>query len=225
MNRKRLFVFFLMVSVSLLTGCFQFQQGVFPHREDLDEEFQMGRYVQKIDNFFIILDASTSMSVPYEDEEGGSKFKVAKDFIKRMNNTMPEMNVNGTLLAFGRGIKLPARQTETVYGPTTYSRSGLEQSLSSLSFPAEGNSPAGRAIKAISDIIGSVKGDNAVILISDGEHLEGDPRGRVRILEDRYGERTCFYTVWIGNNTEGKEFMEELAGESECGFLYLLMKH
>lgn len=218
MNRKHLSAFPLMILLSLLTGCFQFQPGLFPHRENLDEEFQMGRYVPKIDNFFIILDASTSMSVSYENEGGDSKFKVAKDFIKRMNNTMPEMNVNGSLLTFGRGIELPARQTETVYGPTTYSRSGLEQSLNNLSFPAEGNSPAGRAIKAISGMIGSVEGNNAVIFISDGEHLEDDPRGRVRILKDRYGERTCFYTVWIGNNPEGKTFMEELAGEIECGF-------
>ncbi len=218
MNRKCLFVFTLIVLISLLTGCFQFQQRLFPRRENLDEEFRMGRYVPKIDNFFIILDASTSMSVSYEDEGENSKFKVAKDFIKRMNSTMPEMNVSGSLLTFGRGIDLPARQTETVYGPTTYSRSGLEQSLDSLSFPAEGNSPAGRAIKAISRTIGSVKGDNAVIFISDGEHLEGDPQGRVRILEDRYGDRTCFYTVWIGNNPEGKAFMEELAEQIECGF-------
>ena len=220
MKRKRLFVFSLMVLVSLLTGCFQFQPGLLLNTrpENLDKEFQMGTYVPKIDNFFIILDASTSMSVSYEYEGGDSKFKVAKDFIKRMNNTMPEMNVNGSLLTFGRGIELPARQTEMVYGPTPYSRSSLEQSLNDLSFPAEGNSPAGRAIKAVSETIGSVRGDNAVIFISDGEHLEGDPRGRVRILEDRYGERTCFYTVWIGNNPEGKAFMEELAGEIECGF-------
>jgi OOP family OmpA-OmpF porin len=209
-----------MVLVVLLTGCFQFEPRLLLNQrpENLDKEFQMGRYVPKIDNFFIILDASTSMSVSYEYEGRESKFKVAKDFIKRMNNTMPEMNVNGSLLTFGRGIELPARQTETVYGPTTYSRSGLEQSLNNLSFSAEGNSPAGRAIRAVSDTIGSVKGDNAVIFISDGEHLEGDPRGRVRILEDRYGERTCFYTVWIGNNPEGKALMEELAGEVECGF-------
>jgi OOP family OmpA-OmpF porin len=220
MNRKRLFVFSLMVLVSLLTGCFQFQPGLLLNQrpENLDKEFQMGRYVPKIDNFFIILDASTSMSVSYEYEGGESKFNVAKDFIKRMNNTMPEMNVNGSLLTFGRGIELPARQTETVYGLTTYSRSDLEQSLNNLSFPAEGNSPGGRAIKAVSDTIGSVRGDNAVIFISDGEHLEGDPRGRVRVMENRYGERTCFYTVWIGNNPEGKAFMEELAGEIECGF-------
>ena len=218
MNRKRLFLLPLMVLVSLLAGCFQFQPWLLPQRENLDEEFQAGRYVPKIDNFFIILDASTSMSVFYEYEGADSKFKVAKELIRRMNNTMPEMNVNGSLLTFGRGIDLPMRQTETVYGPTTYSRSGLEQSLNSLDFPAEGNSPAGRAIRNVSGTIGSVKGDNAVILISDGEHLEGDPRGRVRILEDRYGERTCFYTIWIGNNPGGRAFMEELASEIKCGF-------
>ncbi len=218
MNRKHLFVYSLIVLVSLLAGCFQFQPGLFPRRENLDEEVRMGRYVPKIDNFFIILDASTSMSVSYEDGGGDSKFKVAKDFIKSMNSTMPEMNVTGSLLTFGRGIELPARQTETVYGPTTYSRFGLEQSLNSLSFSAEGNSPAGRAIKAISRTLESVKGENAVIFISDGEHLEGDPHGRVRILADRYGERTCFYTVWIGNKPEGREFMDALSGEIECGF-------
>jgi len=207
-----------MVFVSLMTGCLQSQPGLFPRSENLDEELQMGRYVPKIDNFFIILDASTSMSMVYEDGGGNSKFEAAKDFIKRMNTTMPEMNINVSLLTFGRGLDLPVRQTETVYGPTTYSRSGLEHSLNNLSFPAEGNSPAGSAIKTVTETIGSIQGDNAVILISDGEHLEGDPRGRVRLLEDRYGERTCFYTVWIGNNPEGKVFMKELTGEIACGF-------
>ncbi len=217
MNRKHLFAFSLLVLVSSLTGCFQFQPGLFLHREGLDEEFQVGRHTPKIDNFFIILDASTSMSVSYKNEMDDSKFRVAKDFLRRMNNTMPEMNVNGSLLTFGRGIEQLAKQTEIVYGPTAYTRSGLDQSLSSLSFSAEGNSPAGRAIDSISNAIGSAKGDNAVIFISDGENLEGRPRVRARALKDRYGERVCFYTVWIGNKPEGKIFLEELASEVECG--------
>lgn len=218
MYRRRSFAFFLVILVSLLAGCSQFQSGLIPRSENLDDKLRMGKYVPKIDNFFILLDASSSMSVPYEDEQWGVvKFKAAKDFIRRMNNTMPGMNINGSLLVFGRGIELLTRQTEVVYGPTAYSRSGLEQCLNSLSFPAEGNSPAGPAIKAISEAIGSARGDNAVILISDGEHLGGDPHGRVRILEDLYGERTCFYTVWVGNNPEGKSLLDALAGEVECG--------
>jgi len=220
MKRKLLPAFSLMILLSLLAGCLQLQPRVIPHHVNLEEEFQRGKYVPKIKNFFIILDASSSMSVSFAGKGDGedSKLTVAKNFIKHMNNTMPEMEVSGVLQTFGRGIEVPMKQTETVYGRTTYSRSDLEQSLNSINFPAEGNSPAGLAIKVVSDIIGSIKGANAVIFISDGEHLEGDPLAKVRDMENRYGDWTCFYTVWIGNNPEGELFMEELAGEMDCGF-------
>ena len=220
MKRKLLPAFSLMILLSLLAGCLQLQPRVIPHHVNLEEEFQMGKYVPKIKNFFIILDASSSMSVSYAGKGDGedSKLTVAKDFIRHMNNTMPAMDVNGVLKTFGRGIEIPMQQTEIVYGITTYSRSGLEQSLNLINFLAEGNSPAGLAIRETGDTIGSIKGTNAVIFISDGEYLEGDPLTKVRDMENRYGGWTCFYTVWIGNNPEGKLFMEKLAGEMDCGF-------
>ncbi|MHC4268203.1 MAG: OmpA family protein [Planctomycetota bacterium] len=222
MKRKRLLVFSLMVLISLLTGCLQLKikPGIFPRLENLEEEFLMGNYVPKVDNFFIILDASSSMSVAYQGDGYGdeSKFKIAKDFIKRMNNTMPEMNINGALQTFGHGIAKPMRQTETVYGIATHTKLDLEESLNNVSFPAEGNSPAGLAIRATRGIIKNTKGKNAIILISDGENLEDSPQMRVRVLNERYGDRTCFYTVWIGNDPKGKSFMESLAGDMGCGF-------
>lgn len=220
MKRKLLPAFSLLIMLSLLAGCLQLQPRFFPHHVSLEEEFQMGKYMPKIKNFFIILDASSSMSVSYAGKGDGedSKLTVAKNLIRHMNNTMPEMEISGVLQTFGRGIEIPMRQTEIVYGRTAYSRSGLEQSLNSINFPAEGNSPAGLAIRETSDTIGSIKGTNAVIFISDGEHLEGDPLAKVRDMKNSYGDWTCFYTVWIGNNPEGELFMEELAGEMDCGF-------
>ncbi len=221
MKIKLLSVSSLMILLSLLAGCLQLPPRIIPHHVNLEEEFQTGKYVPKIKNFFIILDASSSMSVSYAAKGAGedSKLTVAKDFIRHMNNTMPAMDVNGTLQTFGRGIEVPMKQTETVYGRTAYSRSGLEQSLNSINFLAEGNSPAGLAIRVTSDTIRSIEGANAVIFISDGEHLEGNPLAKVRNMDNRYGDRTCFYTVWIGNNPEGELFMEKLAGEMDCGFL------
>lgn len=220
MKRKLLPAFSLLIMLSLLAGCLQLQPRFFPHHVSLEEEFQMGKYMPKIKNFFIILDASSSMSVSYAGKGDGedSKLTVAKNLIRHMNNTMPEMEISGVLQTFGRGIEIPMRQTEIVYGRTAYSRSGLEQSLNSINFTAEGNSPAGLAIRETSDTIGSIKGTNAVIFISDGEHLEGDPLAKVRDMKNSYGDWTCFYTVWIGNNPEGELFMEELAGEMDCGF-------
>ena len=219
MKRKLLPTFSLIILFSLIAGCLQLPSRVIPHHVNLEEEFQVGKYVPKIKNFFIILDASSSMSVPYAGKGGGdSKLTVATNFLRHMNSTMPEMEVIGSLQTFGRGIEVPMKQTETVYGRTAYSRSGLEQSLDSINFLAEGNSPAGLAIRETGDTIGSIEGTNAVIFISDGEHLEGDPLAKVRDIENSYGGWTCFYTVWIGNNPEGESFMTELAGGMDCGF-------
>ncbi len=221
MYLRNLVAFSLIVFISLLTGCIQvkLKPVLFPFHENLDEELQLGKYVPKVDNFFIILDASSSMSVAYQGDGYGekSKFEVAKDFVKRLNNTMPEMNINGVLQTFGHGVAIPMRQTETVYGITTYSKLDLEECLNNVSFPAEGNSPAGVAIRATRGIIKNTEGTNAIILISDGENLEDSPQQRVRVLNNRNGDRTCFYTVWIGNNPKGKSFMESLAGDMECG--------
>lgn len=219
MKRENSSVIFSIMLILLLTGCYQLRSMTAFHAPSLNDEFQIGKYVPKIDNFIIVLDSSTSMSVIYEgDDRGYSKFRVAKDIVRQMINTMPEMDINGAIQTFGHGISEPFKQTETVYGMTTYSRSGLEQSLNSVKFPAEGNSPAGLAIESISNIIEDTKGEFAVIIISDGENLEGNPMMQVRGMENRYGDRACLYTIWVGNKPAGKTFMEILAGEMGCGF-------
>ena len=134
-NKTFTSLFFNDILLSLLAGCLQLPSRIIPHHMNLEEEFQMGKYVSKVDNFFIILDASTSMSVPYGGWTGDSKFKIAKDFIKRMNSAMPEMDINGSLLRYlVVGVELPEKQTEMVFGLTAYTRSDLEQSLNNLSF-------------------------------------------------------------------------------------------
>lgn len=219
MKRENSSVIFSIMLVLLLTGCYQLRPMSIFHTPGLNEEFQTGKYVPKIDNFIIVLDSSSSMSVIYKDDDRGySKFRVAKDIIRQMNNTMPEMDINGAIQTYGHGVSEPFKQTETVYGMTTYSKSGLEQSLKSVKSPAEGNSPAGLAIVSISNIIRNTKGEFAVIIISDGENLEGNPMMQVRVLKNRYEDRICLYTIWVGNKPAGKTFMERLAGEMRCGF-------
>ncbi len=219
MKRKQFSFVCLTIFISLLTGCFQYRiMDKFPSHTQA-QELQIGGYVPKVDSFIIILDSSSSMGTIYRGKVAGrySRFMVAKDIISRMNNTMPEMEIKGTLQRFGYGILEMGKQTETVYGPTTYSRSGLEQALNSIITPG-GHSPAGLAIAATSDIVGTTEGENAVIVISDGEKLKDDPLMKVKTLKNRYGERTCLYTIWVGNKPESKAFMEKLAGEMECGF-------
>ncbi|MCP5005973.1 MAG: OmpA family protein [Planctomycetes bacterium] len=230
--RKKLFLFVCMAIFFLLqAGCFQFSTMDKLPLDTQTRELQIGGYVPKVDGFIIILDSSSSMGNIYRDKIAGrhSRFMIAKDIISRMNNTMPEMEITGNLQRFGYGFLErgkqaesiygfleSGKQAESVYGPTMYSRSGMEQALRGITSPG-GHSPAGLAIGSASEIVGYTEGKNAVILISDGEKLKDDPLMKVKALKNRYGERTCFYTIWVGSKTEGKVFMEKLAAEMGCG--------
>ena len=186
---------------------------------DLDSEYRTGKYIPKVDNFIIILDASSSMDIAYKGEvnKGHSKFVVAKDLVSRMNNTMPEMDIKGALVTFGNPILKPLKKSEIVYGPTTYTRAGLGDALNLIG-SAKGNSPAGTALKDTNYILETTQGRNAVILVSDGEKLINEPLMKVRELKRMFGDRTCFYSVWVGNNLKGKEYLNKLAREMRCGF-------
>ena len=219
MKRKLFSLVCITIFISLQTGCFQYSSmDRFPPQTQT-QALQIVGYVPKVDSFIIILDSSSSMGTIYEDKIAGrySRFMIAKDIISRMNNTMPEMEIQGTIQRFGYGFLEKGKQTEAVYGPTTYSRFGMEQALHSIISPG-GHSPAGLAIGATSEIVGSTEGKNAVIVISDGEKLSDDPLMKVKTLKNRFGDRTCLYTIWVGSKSEGKAFMEKLAAEMECGF-------
>ena len=229
MKRKLSLFACLAIFISLQTGCFQlksldlkgldFMRMDEFHSQVQSQELQTEGYVQKVDSFIIVLDSSSSMGTIYEDEvaERYSRFMIAKDIVSRMNNTIPEMVIQGTLQRFGYGFAARGKLTEAVYGPTAYSTSDLEYALQTIITPG-GHSPAGLAIGATSEIVGSTKGKNAVIVISDGEKLKDDPLMKVKTLKNQFGGRTCLYTIWVGSKTKSKAFMEEIAAEMGCGF-------
>jgi len=229
MKRKLSLFACIAIFISLQTGCFQlrsldlkrldFMRMDEFHSQVQSQELQTEGYVQKVDSFIIVLDSSSSMGTIYKDEvaERYSRFMIAKDIVSRMNNTIPEMEIQGTLQRFGYGFAAKGKLTEAVYGPTAYSTSDLEYALQTIITPG-GHSPAGLAIGETSKIVGSTEGKSAVIVISDGEKLNDDPLMKVKTLKKQFGYRTCLYTIWVGSKTESKALMEEIAVGMGCGF-------
>lgn len=226
MRRKYLLASCLTASIIILTGCAQLKSlqkpigplEIFvPHH--LDSESQDVKYVPKIESFVIILDSSASM----EDEftgtvnKGHPKFTVAKDILTRMNNTLPEIDINSALVTFGHGFFKPLDKTFIVYELTKHSRGILENALNGATTP-QGCSPAGDAIKDARNLLLTSGGQNAVILVSDGEQLIGSPLSKAQDLKEMYGDRICLYTIFVGNTAEGEEALRELAREVKCGF-------
>ncbi|MEZ4526717.1 MAG: OmpA family protein [Desulfobacterales bacterium] len=180
--------------------------------QDLNPPVQSGKYVQAVDNFLIILDASDSMSGTYA---GKQKFEIAREMLAHMNRTIPEINLLGGLRVCGNTPS--GTETELTYGFSDYTMSRtLEDALYEISGPA-GRSSLGMAIQKGTKDLKPRKGRSAVIVVSDGK-VTDNPAASAKEMKAELGENVCIYSVFVGDNPKGKKVMEELALAGECGF-------
>ena len=178
-------------------------------------KFDASQYVPKVDNFLVILDTSSSMGDKYGQKE---KYKIAKDFLSAMNQTLPELNYNGALMTFGHDAHLPDKSAMLVYGPTKYSTSGFESALNATKGPSGSSSlPLAKAINASGVDLKSTQGSTAVILVSDGEKMDQAPVKAAEALKSQFGDRLCIDTVLVGDNPAGKMTLEQIAKAGGCG--------
>ncbi|MBL6968506.1 MAG: OmpA family protein [Desulfobacteraceae bacterium] len=96
----------------------------------------------------------------------------------------------------------------------------LDGGLNKVGFSV-GDSPLNIAFDAAGQDLKSAGGDIAVIIFSDAnkEYMDyGAVRKAATALKSQYGNRLCIYTVQIGNDSEGKELLQQVAQEGQCGF-------
>jgi OOP family OmpA-OmpF porin len=186
---------------------------------DLASKVSSGEYEAKVDHFYMILDASSSMTEAYKGATytGHSKFEVEKALVENMNQTMPPLGINGGMGAFGLHPSVSDKLAINLYGPKMYDQTEFGQALEPLT-RAGGTTPMGDGIDVSMDNLKEVQGDVALLLFSDG--METSPRGveAAKALKEAFGDRLCIYTVWVGNDPRGKARLEEIAEAGGCGF-------
>lgn len=188
---------------------------------DLNSKVQSGAYVPKVENFAVLLDASSSMGETYKGQvnAGHSKFVVAKDLVDRMNRTMPPMAINGNLTAFGLSPAISKDAAITAFGPAAYDRAKFADGLKKISAPG-GTTPMGMGFEQVGTSYKDAKGKLAVIVFSDGEEnttLTPALKAAGK-LKEQWGDRLCIYTVLVGTSDNGRKMMEDLAKAGGCGF-------
>ena len=195
------------------------------------EKFDMGRYGQGVDNFIVIFDASSSMSndvtekglweaiglLFQSDKPDDSKLTAAKEFVSRMNQTIPDLKMKGALRTFGQNDRISPKPTVLVYGMTVYTPAGLEVGIHVIKGMG-GNSPMADGIRAAAEDMKPLSGKTAVILISDAEGLDAAPLEAVKAMKSEYGDKICIYTVLVGADKEGSKLMDGIAEAGGCGF-------
>ena len=191
--------------------------------KDVDAMLKTGGYQKKVDNFLIILDASSSMDEKLGPVFGNepSKLTLAKDLISCLNNSLPDdFDVNAGMRVFGPVYS----EKGLVYGMSNYSKAGLGDAVLAAGGTG-GVTPIANAIMyGANDLLDTPgltdnPGKTAVILFSDGINTAAaDPVAAVGAMKDMYGDNICTYTVLLGNDSKGKMTMEQIAEASKCGF-------
>ena len=207
----------LFVAVALLLiGCATPKAVSTFNALDLNPMVQGGDYAQKVDNFIVILDKSGSMGELYK---GQKKLDYAKEMVSRMNRTIPDLMLTGSLRIFGRLAVFSDNFTELQWGPAAYSKMGLDGGLNKVGFSV-GDSPLNLALDAAAQDLKSARGDIAVIIFTDANKEVMNYKAVLKSaanLKSQYGNRVCIYTVQIGKDAAATKLLQQVAQEGQCG--------
>jgi OmpA-OmpF porin, OOP family len=202
----------LAAAVLFLFGCADKQLSL-PQFDS--KKFNKDLYLSEVDNFLIILDASSSMK---ELSKGNQKLGVAQAIAQRMNQLIPEMGQNAGLRSFGHSTSVSGKPTKLFYGMEKYNSAVLAQSLKKISEPG-GLTPIATAFNAaVEDMKGLSGKKTAIIIISDGEADTASTIKAAHALKDEFGESLCFYPIHLGKSVKGKNLMQKIAEIGGCGF-------
>ncbi len=238
MARKCLTAFFVLVLGALLMGCGAKKQqqtpapdaaqasdaaasvpppaeeGMAMATEATAEGPPLDEYMEIVDNFLVILDASGSKYLPYN---GQIKLKIAKDIARRFNQRVPSRPLTGALRRYGFEAGAFTEKTELLFGVGPYSRPAYGDAIETVRW-AGGKSPLALAIDAANEDLSTVTGLMALVIISDGKIYRGDPVAAAQRMKDRYGERLCIYTAQVGDLPFGRKLLQRIAEVGRCGY-------
>ena len=214
------------IAALLLSGCATQPTSTFEtfQAQDLNGLLSSGQFVQKADNFFVINDSSGSMreeylGAGYPAQPDPTKFSIEKEVLNRINQTIPDLKLTSSIRSFGFGSCLDMGFTKLNQAPTSYSKSTFGSGIDAL-ICASGGSPIQTGIEETAKDLSATTGNIAVLILSDGHHLDSDGVTAMQSLKQQYGDRLCVYSVWAGNAEErsGITVLNQLSNIAGCGY-------
>lgn len=214
MGRKTLPMLLMTALCAMLIGCAaQTPQKKMTLPLNVAPQIAAGQYVQDADILYVILDASSSVPVPGGDQ---ANVNAAKNIVSRINQRMPDVEINSALRPFGLGDCLYNKETRLLYGITRFNRHSFQSALDTITCVAN-KSPMKKAIDAATEDLKATKGNIALVIVSDGVGMGNAPVEAAKNMKKALGDRLCIYTVLVGNNYEGETLMTKIAKAGVCG--------
>jgi OOP family OmpA-OmpF porin len=222
---KKILIIGAVILSALMSGCASQPLSTFEtfHPHDLNGLVSSGQYAQKADNFFVLNDSSLSMAenylgAGYPAQPSPTKLAVEKEILNRINLTIPDLKLTSSIRSFGFGPCLDWGFTKLNQAPTGYTKSSFGSGIDTLTC-GSGGTPMDSGIGETTKDLAGTAGNIAVLILSDGE-VDTDPVPAVKSLKQRYGDKLCVYTVWVGNQQDiyGQAVLNQLTDIAGCGF-------
>jgi OOP family OmpA-OmpF porin len=176
------------------------------------------KFAQKINTVFVIVDASNSKNATH-NEHGISKFDVEKQFLYRFNKTLPSnIKLATGIRNFGMGSCLDWSSTQLVKDIAPHSSNQFQAGLDAMEC-ASGGSPMEKALAATQTDLDKATGTTALLIVADGHRISKDALVEAQALQDKFGDKLCIYSVWVGNDDEqdGQFLLQEMSNIAGCG--------
>jgi OOP family OmpA-OmpF porin len=227
MYRKSIFrIVFAIVFLALFMGYAAQQQAqAAVNAVDLNPKIASGQFVQKVNTFIVIFDATESMNDFYKSN---TKLNQEKALVSLLDDTIPKMKLTAAVRVLGEFTGVGLSISKNIFWSMNYSKPDLTKIVMPLktqkemifSLRGSGFSPLNTALDGATADLRSQPGRLAVIAFSDGEDMDKDaPVVAAKRMKSAYGDRICIYTVHIGDNAGGKKLMQQVADEGQCGFM------
>lgn len=211
--QKILFSIAMIAMIAMIASCAPVMQPPMKALDSGSAKTAGGKYVPKVANFQVILDASLSM-----DEGGKNDFLVARHLVSRINRGIPtDLSYNGGLRSIGHNSSQSMSPTDLLYGMTSYKQAGFHAGLGKIKYIG-GVTPMAEALTAAGADL-QATGNSALIIVSDGLDMAAAPAAALKI-KGMLGDKLCIYTIAVGNerNGSGLDMLQKIADAGGCGF-------
>ncbi len=178
------------------------------------------------DNFIIVVDQSGSMYMhfakyPQFSAQPLTKMGASKKVALDLNALIPPSNQKGMDWVAALELVAPVKE---LYAPALYDRARMDKALKSIKDEQpifDRTTPLGPGLLSLDPVLARMRGNTAVILISDGMANEGsDPVGEAKALYSKY-PNICLHIISMADtqDKEGKRILTEISRLSTCSIM------
>jgi outer membrane protein OmpA-like peptidoglycan-associated protein len=209
MRNFKLSAVMILAALVLTQGCASSHHTMTFEPGSLDAD----KYVPKVEQFVVIADGSLSMA---DRAYGERKLSISEDLLSSLNQTIPSLDYEGGLRAFGRGLCQSKGKTVSIVEVADYLSSAYGDGVARYQC-ANGTSPLNLALEAAGSDLDNKKLPTAIVIVSDGLHMGTKEIAAAEALKTAFGDAINVYAVQIGDSGKGRHLLEQVVAAGGKG--------